>query len=164
MSTDKGWIKVYRNLNDSDIWLDSEPFDRRSAWIDILLMVNHEDKKVRVGSEFVTIKRGQKLTSIRKLAEKWHWSRGKVQRYLKLLMSDNMIIISGTLGGTLLTVVNYGFYQTVRDTKRDTNGTATGHRRDSDGSQTRMIKNIYKNEKEESPPAEEDDDGEWEDP
>jgi hypothetical protein len=40
----EGWIKLYRKLWDDEIWDDElEPHNKRSAWIDLLMMANHED-------------------------------------------------------------------------------------------------------------------------
>ena len=70
-----GWIKIYRKIQDCLIWSDKEPFDKRSAWIDLLLSANHSDQKSLFNGELIAIKRGQILTSIRMLSDKWRWSR-----------------------------------------------------------------------------------------
>ena len=46
MGSNYGWIKLHRQIVESDIWSseDQEPFDRRSAWIYLLLIVNNEDR------------------------------------------------------------------------------------------------------------------------
>ena len=124
---DKGWISIHRKIKDSLIWASKEPFDRRSAWIDLLLSVNHADAKIFVDGNLVQIKRGQMLTSYRKLAAQWGWSRGKVTRFLDVLQMDNMITLQCTLGGTTngttLTIVNFDKYQIGRDTYDDTHDT-----------------------------------------
>ena len=69
-SKDKhGWVKISRDILNNILWLSEEPFDVRSAWIDLILMVNHEDAEflTRRG-EIVKIPRGSTLTSIRKLS------------------------------------------------------------------------------------------------
>lgn len=37
---DKGWVKIHRAIEDSGIWQHKEPFDKRSAWIDLIMMAN----------------------------------------------------------------------------------------------------------------------------
>lgn len=116
----KGWIKLYRDLQDNALWTSDIPFDERSAWVDLLLTVNHEDGQVFTrNKEFVPVKRGSTLTSLRKLAERWHWSANRVKRFLDTLSAMKMVKIethSGTHSGTLLTVVKYDDFQGERNT------------------------------------------------
>ena len=103
----KGYVPIYRSIKDHWIWKDDEPFDRRSAWIDLLLSVNHEERKIFIDGRVQVIKPGQMWTSAAKLASKWKWSKPKVYRYIKLLKSDGMIYTDGTPSGTLVTVINW---------------------------------------------------------
>ena len=116
----KGWIKLYRDLQENALWVSDIPFDERSAWVDLLLTVNHEDGQVFTrNKEYLPISRGSTLTSIRKLAERWHWSANRVRRFLDTLTAMKMVKIdthSGTHSGTLLTVVKYDDFQGERNT------------------------------------------------
>ena len=103
----KGYIPLWRDIQEHWLWKKDDPFDIRSAWIDILLSVNHEEKKILIDGRVQVIKAGQMWTSVKKLASKWNWSRPKVYRYINLLKSDGMIYTDGTPSGTLLTVMNY---------------------------------------------------------
>lgn len=125
-----GWIKLYRKLQDCWIWKEDEPFDKRSAWVDLLLTANHSDKKILFNGDFITVKKGQILTSVRKLAERWKWSTNRVYRFLKLLENDKMIIRKSDNDRTLLTIENYSVYQCSENTLGDTNGYTLG---DSNG-------------------------------
>ena len=122
-----GWIKLYRQLQDCYIWLDKEPFDKRSAWVDLLLTANHSDKKILFNGELITVKRGQILTSIRKLAERWKWSYDKTSRFLKLIESDGMLRKESDNCRTLLTIENYELYQDVPITDRTPTSEHTEH-------------------------------------
>ena len=121
-----GWIKLYRQLQDCWIWLDKEPFDKRSAWVDLLLTANHSDKKILFNGELITVKRGQILTSVRKLSVKWKWSVNKVYRFLKLLESDKMLQKESNKDRTLLTIVNYSVYQGGEYTNGNSDGYTDG--------------------------------------
>ena len=99
-----GWIKLHRKITECSIWDSDEPFDRRSAWMDLVMMVNHEDKKVLFNGKTVTVKAGQKITSVRKLSERWHWSKDRTQRFLTLLERAAMIIKESDHNKTLLTI------------------------------------------------------------
>lgn len=150
---DRGWIKLHRQIEDSMIWTSDEPFDRRSAWIDLLLMVNHEDRTIIVNGHRKVIEAGQRWTSVRVLAARWRWGKDRVMRYLELLVDEGMITMKKTPDGTLLTVVKYGLFQNWRDTDKDTNKDA-GKDTDKDAGKDETIttKNYKKNEEEEALP------------
>lgn len=121
-----GFIPLYRSIQEHWLWQEEEPFDNRSAWIDLLLSVNHEEKKIKVGCSIVSIKAGQMWTSYVKLAKKWHWSRNRVFRYISTLKSDGMIAVDATANGTLLTLINYGDFAYTRNTHGATDGATNG--------------------------------------
>lgn len=160
-SKKKGYAPIYRSLQDHWLWQSDEPFDIRSAWVDLILLANHEDKTINIGRNVFTVHAGQMWTSYVKLAQRWHWSRNRVYRYIKMLISDGMILIDATPNGTCLTIVNYKKYAIVRDTHGTTDGTPDGTSSGAsdgttDGTQTNTIKNNTKNiksEKKEQGPA-----------
>ena len=127
MKLSSGWIKLYRQLQDCWIWLDKEPFDKRSAWVDLLLTANHSDKKILFNGELITVKRGQILTSVRKLSAKWKWSVNKVYRFLKLLEDDEMLQKESDKDRTLLTIENYSIFQCCEYTNENSNGNTNGN-------------------------------------
>lgn len=120
----KGFVPVYRCLKDTSIWNSGAPFDDRSAWIDLLLSVNHEEKKIIIDRQIVVIKPGQMWTSYQKLSNRWKWSKERVFRYTKMLKNDGMISINATPRGTLLTLINWGLYNNRQNTDKTANETA----------------------------------------
>ena len=144
-----GWISLDRNIRDH--WIYSEqPFDRFKAWIDLILSANFRDKTIMVNGKPFLVRRGSFLTSVRKLSERWGWSKDKTSRFLATLREDGMIE-TATPNGTLITIVNYGFYQNRRDTKRDTKGTRAGQRRDTEGLQENKGRTMHNKENKEVP-------------
>lgn len=123
-NTDKGYIKVYRNVRDNWVWKDT-PFNLGAAWIDLLMMVNHEDRKIIFNKAPLTVHRGSVVTSLRRLADRWGWHRDRVSRTLNRLERDGMITQKRDRQCTTITIVNYGVYQNMRDSKRDSNKTRT---------------------------------------
>lgn len=112
MAKDKGWVLIHRKIWDSAIWTSEEAFDRRSAWIDLILMANHEDKeKVISASDTQKIRRGQIHCSTKFLANRWGWSKNKVLRYLALLKSADMVTTQRYNGRTLITLIKYDDFQ-----------------------------------------------------
>lgn len=110
----KGYIKLYRELQDCWIW-QGERFTRGQAWVDMLLMANHRDTKIPFDKHLEVIKRGQFITSINRLSAKWGWSFNTVKKFLDLLASDNMLIRKSDNAKTLITIVNYEVYQANDD-------------------------------------------------
>lgn len=145
-----GWVVLSRSLLNSNIWTTEEPHNSKSAWIDLILMVNHEAGQIitRKG-EVVKVPRGSTFTSIRKLAERWHWSTGKVIRYLETLTEAQMITQTSTTSGTLLSLVNYNEFQSPRNTNRNTDKDADGN---TDGIRTTMNNNEQQRKKRASAP------------
>lgn len=86
-----GWIKLHRQIQDHWLYQENRKFSKYEAWLDLLMMVNHEDKKAVIGNEVIEVKRGQRITSVRKLCDKWGWSNTKVKQFLSLLQNDRMI-------------------------------------------------------------------------
>lgn len=125
-----GYIKLFRAIQENWIWKWKEPFDHRSAWIDLLLIVNHKEEKIPVGTHIQTLKPGQRWLSYKWLGQRWGWSYRKVLRFIDQLVSDRMVYVDGTPNGTLLTIVNWDFFngQGITDgTTDDTpNGTSDG--------------------------------------
>ena len=142
-----GWIILGRGIRDH--WIYSEkPFSRFKAWIDLIFSANFRDKTIMVNGRPFLVRRGSFLTSTRKLAERWGWSKNKTSRYLSILRDEGMIE-TGTQVGTLVTIVNYELYQTKRDSRRDTKGTRAGQTRDTQGIQEKERRKNDKERKEE---------------
>lgn len=108
----KGWIKLHRQLQECHIWY-GERFSKGQAWVDLLLLANHREKKILFNGAMITIQRGQYLTSTVKLAEKWGWNRKTVSSYLNMLETDNMITKVSDNSKTLITIENYEVFQGV---------------------------------------------------
>ncbi|AWN83250.1 DnaD domain-containing protein [Lacticaseibacillus paracasei] len=109
---DGGWIKLYRSIRSNWIWANG---NERYAkwWMDLIMMVNHEPRKVLVNGNLITIGVGQRLTSIKKLSETWGTTRRTVDRFLSLLEEDKMIEVQKTkTKGTTIKVLHYADYQT----------------------------------------------------
>lgn len=130
-----GWISIHRKIQDCWIWMD-EPFSKGQAWVDLLLLVNHEDKKKMVDGKLMTIKTGQKLTSIRQLAERWQWSREKVARFLSILESDEMVVLKKSHHYTIVEVSNYADYQGILREEKATDKPQKSHQKATDKPQT----------------------------
>ena len=161
-----GWIKLHRDIQEHWLWED-EPFSRGQAFIDLLMEVNHEDKKKLFNGELIEIKRGSKITSLRQLSERWKWSTKKVKKFLEQLEKDEMITFKSDTKKTLITIENYSVYQdrgnseetdkkhlgNIEENQKKNKGNSEENQRKTNKNDKEYIKNVKEGEegKEEVP-------------
>ena len=115
-----GWIRLYRQILESNFWLEDEPYDIRSAFIYVLVSANWKPKTFHArNSQMITISRGQLFTSTRNLAKQFNRSTKWVQNWYRRMIDHGMLTVQPFTTGTLLTVVNYDKYQNPADTPKD---------------------------------------------
>ena len=117
-----GWIKLYRKITENPLYF-SEAFTRLQAWIDLLIIANHDESYIYIRGNKVEIKRGQIAKTQDTLAERWKWSRGKVLRFLDELQKSGQIVQQKSKLITLISIVNYELYQCGSTTESTSNGT-----------------------------------------
>ncbi|SJZ92076.1 Phage replication protein, DnaD domain [Clostridium tetani] len=105
---EKGWISLYRDIQEHWIWEDAE---KLKAWLDLLLLANHQSRKILLGNELINVERGSFITSQKKLMERWGWGSEKTRTFLKLLDSDGMIKFQPDKKKTTIIILNYDRYQ-----------------------------------------------------
>jgi len=130
-----GWIRLHRQITDCWVWDDDEPYTKAQAWIYLLMIVNHTEAKTYFDGDIITVNTGQRITSIRKLADKFKWSRTKVTHFLSLLEQDNMVKVESDSKKTLITVINYEKYQSdepQESHKKDSEKPQESHRKATD--------------------------------
>lgn len=138
----KGWVRLHREIMDHWLYQEEKVFSKLEAWMDLMLTVNHQDNKIMIDSELVTVERGSTITSVRTLCQRWKWSNTKTVKFLDTLEKDGMIIKKSDAKKTVITLINYGKYQGDDDEKT----TAKRQSDDSETTQKRTNKNV-KNEK-----------------
>ena len=104
----QGWIKLHRKHLDNPV--SSNP-KYLAVWIHILLMANHEDKKIIFNNETIVIKRGSFISSVRKLAKKTNINPKTLHRIIKWLKNETLIETQTTNKFTVFTVLNWDAYQ-----------------------------------------------------
>lgn len=121
-----GWISIHRKIQDDWLW-EEKPFSKGQAWIDLLLMVNHDDNTIIFDGKPMQISRGSCITSMQKLCDRWGWSNTKVKNFLKILEKDEKILLKiAPRKATALTIVNYNKYQDT-DISKNTTETSREH-------------------------------------
>lgn len=110
--SNKGWVKIYREIMDNDLWED-KPFARGQAWVDLIMLANHKDHEFLFNSTFLNVTPGTVVTSKRMLGERWGWSRTKVTKFLNELEMVEMISQKSDTQKTVIKLVNYEKYQGI---------------------------------------------------
>lgn len=96
MARDKnGWIKLYRQIQNSEFYKEPRKFSKNEAWIDILLRTYHEDTTDIYKKKEIEIKKGTFPTSYGELAKAWGWNKKSVHHFLKELVQLKMITVEG---------------------------------------------------------------------
>lgn len=140
------WIKVFRNIEKSWLW-EEKPFSRGQAWIDLLLLAQFRDGSfINRRGNLVDAKKGHVHRSISSLADRWGWSRKKVDHFLNQLETENMIKVNKKRASeeTSIFIVNYSKYQIFGTGKR----TSEEQVRNKSGTSEEQVEHIYKNNKE----------------
>ena len=111
-----GWISLHRKIQDNKLWKEPRVFSKAEAWIDILMEVQHSEKRneIVIKNTTITCDRGQSIKSIQTWAERWTWSKSAVQRFLKWLKREKMITLENLKKTTRLSVCKYETYQKKR--------------------------------------------------
>ena len=106
----QGWISLHRKLQNNPLW-SSEPFTRGQAWVDLLLLANHEEGYIYVRDHKINIKRGDVGWSQNRLSERWQWSRTKIRKFLNDLEKEQQIKQLKSKSYTVIRLINYNDYQ-----------------------------------------------------
>lgn len=123
----EGWVKIHRQMKDSDFWL-SEKFTKPQAWVDLIMLANHKPKLLVIRGIEIQVNRGQCAYSELSLTKRWKWSRNKIRRFFGILSRSGKIEQQKTNVTSLITILKYEEYQNTehqkvhqKDTKRYTN-------------------------------------------
>jgi hypothetical protein len=160
MSTNKqpdsiSFVPINRKFFDHPFWKEERTYSKAEAWLYLIQAARFEDSKATelIGGQMVSWTRGQLPASLRFLAGKWKWDKNKVDRFLQLLESEQMITRHQVNGQTIIELTNFEKYRqtgqgkgqpnqpqdsippdepdTKRDSDQDTGGTGAGQARDN---------------------------------
>lgn len=149
-----GFFFMHRGWMENELF-DGEPYCERSAWCWLIENAAWKETKVRVKGETIPLERGQLCFSQRFMAQKWGWSKSRVDRFLKRLNAEKMISICSKSGATagqgtgqgqsIVTVCNYRHYQDKRDETRGNDNEDSGATAGQQRGKEEQINNLTKN-------------------
>lgn len=118
-----------------------EAFTKWQAWCDLILLAYFAPAEFFVRGVRVKAKRGCVYKGVLELADRWKWSRGKVERFLSYLETDKRISIQKSHVISCVSILNYDKYQQNESTNETTDKTTNRSTNES------TYKNIKKNKK-----------------
>ena len=143
----KGWISLHRQVLDNPLFTRSRKYSNFEAWIWLLLRANHSEAKVLIGANLIKVKKGQMITSQKKLSMQFKWGNSRLRNFLKLLQNEKMILIETTSQLTNITICNYERYQENQITnklKTNNEQTASKLRVNTNNNDINNVNNVNK--------------------
>lgn len=105
----QGWVLLHRKLLDNPVC--TKDSDHLALWIYILLKVTHKQYDSIFGGKRITLQPGQLITGRNVIVDNLKIDRSKIERILKLFVSEHQIEQQASNKNRLITVVNWKDYQ-----------------------------------------------------
>lgn len=136
----RGWIKLHRCLKDKAIF-DNEKLLKVFIWC--LLKATHKPHEQLVGRQKVLLQSGQFVTGRNKAGAELGMPPSTTWEYLKLLESNSSINIKSNNKFSVVTVENWGLYQSEEensDNRTDSKSTSNRHQIDTNKNENKEKK------------------------
>jgi hypothetical protein len=120
-----GFAVIHRRALDHPLLGDAA---RLGAWTWLIASACWKPARVKIKGEIVHLERGELSFSQRFLAEKWGWSKSRVDRFIAELRAEGMITTRSKIGASaghnagqgqaIISICNYAKYQDIPDNAR----------------------------------------------
>jgi hypothetical protein len=104
----RGYIKLWRKTNDSKLYRNHKAW---VVWTYLLLNATHREIKYCTSRDIVKLQPGQIIIGRNKLAAELGMSPRNIRTCLLLLKNDGKLTIEATNRYSVVTIVNWAFYQ-----------------------------------------------------
>lgn len=100
---EEGFIPISRKLFNNFLWKEEREFSRAEAWLDLLQLARFEANPAKeiINGRVIEYNRGERPLSLRLLADRWKWSKNRVDKFLDLLVKERMIAKKTSFGTAL---------------------------------------------------------------
>lgn len=127
------YIPINRKLFTHPLWTEKRSYSKFEAWLDLVQAARFENTEATMLSAGKLVKwnRGELPVSLRFLAERWDWSKNKVDDFIRMLEQEKMIAKRTATGTsqTIISLCNYDSYNSAGKLS----GQENGQRGDSEG-------------------------------
>lgn len=143
----EGYIPISRKIFNHPFWKEERVYSFFEAWLDMIRTAKYNAETVLVKGRCLSIPRGDLVASVRYLANRWNWHRGRVERFLKMLKEQDMIKTRTETGISIISILNYDTYNRTGDPNETATGTAARQSRDSDRTKINKVNKVNKDNK-----------------
>lgn len=119
-----GYFLVRRGLLDSPLFR-REPLTEREAYLWLIENAAYAPRQFRIGSHVFDLQRGQVATTVRYLADRWRWSKSRVERAIAVFKTRTLIETQTGTAATVITVCGYNEMQDGQQSSGAQTGTQT---------------------------------------
>lgn len=136
MPKEDGFTLQPRKFWYDELWTKRRKFSQAEAWLDLCQLAQYEDKPELPAWDRIELKRGQVLTSLHGLSERWCRSKTWIKTFLKYLQKRESIKYEITRRYIVVTICKYDQYQSLEyymngNKAREKNGEKTEKKRKS---------------------------------
>lgn len=130
----EGFIKLSRSFFNHHLWREERTYSLAEAWLDLIQMARFDvaPQSMVIKMKTITIHRGELRASQRYLAQRWNWSVGKVNRFLKMLEDERGLERRNEHSETIIKLCKYELYNPISNeylnNKINANETLAEHR------------------------------------
>lgn len=112
----EGYIILPRAIMDEEYF--AQKFTRPQALIDLYMLAAYAERTFNIRGNKVVVKRGQVAVAEQKLAERWHWSRNTVHKFLSELQQSGKVALQRS---RLINIVSLNYYGIVEQQNEQQN-------------------------------------------
>lgn len=116
----EGWIKLHRRFL---LWEWYKDSNTKNLFLHLLIKANHKPNNY----QGITVQRGQLVTGRKQLSYEIGLSEQSIRTSLNRLKSTNEITIKTTNKNSIITILNYDFYQSEKETNQQANQQLTSN-------------------------------------
>jgi hypothetical protein len=145
----EGFIAMHREAFEHHLLRDAERF---RAWFWLVSEAAWKPTRVRIKGETIELQRGELSFAQRFLAEKWGWSKSRVDRFIADLRDEGMIETRTKNGASaghkagqgqaIISICNYAKYQDVAGQERGNDEPQERGKRGASAGRRRTIKQV----------------------
>ncbi len=145
-----GYFLVRRGLMDSPLFR-REPLTEREAYLWLVEHAAYAPRQYRIGAHVFDLERGQLAVTVRFLANRWQWSKSRVERAIAGFKTRTLIETATGTVATVVTICGYDEMQDGQQASETATGTQTetaaghepGQNRKKDQKEGNQIKEIF---------------------
>lgn len=126
------FLPVARKFFHGDLWTMRREFSDAEAWLDMLALAAYQPETRLCSGHAISLQPGELIGSLRFLADRWTWSKGRTERFLGALRKAGRMTFRDANGtaSRVIRLCNWELYNPPRDKLGTETGQHPGQQRD----------------------------------